>query len=70
MQSYRDETATTAGASTFTPAGAPLVRSQKASNINDDLGKYRNLYEQTMNPFEAFRGRVSPSGLLTDNSLT
>lgn len=59
MQSYRDETATTAGASSFTPVGAPLVRSQRVSNVNDDLGKYRNLYEQTMNPFEAFRGRVS-----------
>jgi homeobox protein cut-like len=63
MQSYRDETATTAGSSSFTPAGAPLVRSQKAGNVNDDLGKYRNLYEQTMNPFEAFRGRVSPASL-------
>lgn len=25
----------------------------------DDIGKYKDKYEESMNPFEAFKGRVS-----------
>lgn len=42
MQSYE-------GSSSLDPL--PTVR-------QDDLGKYRARYEEAMNPFEAFRGRV------------
>lgn len=49
LQSYRQD----AGPSNSLYPAAP------AKEKNEDLGKYRNLYEQSMNPFEAFRGRVS-----------
>ena len=44
MQSYKEDT------STMDPL--PAAR-------HDDLSKYRARYEEAMNPFEAFRGRVS-----------
>lgn len=59
MQSYSDESATTAGPSNFMPSNTALNRAQPMNGRRDDFGKYRNLYEQNMNPFEAFRGRVS-----------
>lgn len=51
MQSYREEPVV----SQLDPLpanGAPRHRA-------DDMGKYRARYEEAMNPFEAFRGRVS-----------
>jgi hypothetical protein len=29
----------------------------------DDIGKYKDKYEESMNPFEAFKGRVSVVGM-------
>lgn len=52
MQSYREES--TSGArpvSQLDPLPAP--------SRGDDMGKYHQRYEEAMNPFEAFRGRVS-----------
>lgn len=49
MQSYRD-----AGPNaTLTTSAAPI-----GSGVNDGISKYSSMYEQSMNPFEAFRGRV------------
>ena len=45
MQSYREDSQ-----SQLNPL--PAAR-------QDDLSKYRARYEEAMNPFEAFRGRVS-----------
>lgn len=45
MQSYREDTQ-----SQLDPL--PVAR-------QDDLSKYHARYEEAMNPFEAFRGRVS-----------
>ncbi|GAA6006458.1 CCAAT displacement transcription factor COY1 [Rhodotorula paludigena] len=49
LQSYRDE------------GGAMAARAQAGfSNVvrgDEELGKYQNKYEESMNPFEAFRGR-------------
>ena len=45
MQSYRED-----AQSQLNPL--PAAR-------QDDLSKYRTRYEEAMNPFEAFRGRVS-----------
>lgn len=40
--------------------GANSLRSLVGNSKRDEeLGKYRNLYEDSMNPFEAFKGRVS-----------
>lgn len=55
LQSYRQDAGPSAGsgggAGKLYPAAPPKDK-------NEDLGKYRSLYEQSMNPFEAFRGRV------------
>lgn len=56
MQSYRDEVA--AGPSTSTLNPISRNRAEGAGRT-DDLSKYRARYEDAMNPFEAFRGRVS-----------
>lgn len=46
------------GPSSSGQAGSSL-RSLVGNNRRDEeLGKYRNLYEDSMNPFEAFKGRV------------
>lgn len=62
MQSYGDD-GPIAGPSASTSGGA-YSRAQPARGA-DAVGKYRTLYEQSVNPFEAFRGRVSdlPLGL-------
>jgi len=31
------------------------------SKRDEELGKYRSLYEESMNPFEKFRGHVRPT---------
>ena len=49
MQSYRD-----GGNATLTGSAAPI-----STGASDGISKYSSLYEQSMNPFEAFRGRVS-----------
>jgi len=53
LQSYRQD----AGPS-GTTSGSRLYPAAPAKEKNEDLGKYRSLYEQSMNPFEAFRGKV------------
>ena len=54
MQSYREEAGSRPVTSQLDPLPVP-------SGSSDDMGKYRTRYEEAMNPFEAFRGRVSPS---------
>jgi hypothetical protein len=51
MQSYREEAGSRPPVSQLDPLPAPSVR--------DDMSTYRARYEEAMNPFEAFRGRVS-----------
>jgi homeobox protein cut-like len=51
MQSYREES----GSRPLTQQLDPLP--PPSGNI-DDLSKYSTRYEEAMNPFEAFRGRV------------
>lgn len=53
MQSYREEAGFRPPVSQLDPLPAPVGR--------DDLSTYRARYEEAMNPFEAFRGRVSES---------
>ncbi|KAH7339558.1 CASP C terminal-domain-containing protein [Rhizoctonia solani] len=47
MQSYRDE-----GSASW---------SSVTAQANSDLGKYRTMYEDSLNPFQAFRGQVNGS---------
>ena len=54
MQSYRENTTN----STLDPL--PAGPSSSAA----EMTKYRTRYEESMNPFEAFRGRVSPCAVM------
>lgn len=55
MQSYREQPAV----SQLDPLpGTPTDVHGGSSRNGDDLNKWRKRYEETMNPFEAFRGRV------------
>lgn len=58
MQSYREEAA---GSRPLTSQLNPLPAPPGGGERSDDMGKYRARYEESMNPFEAFRGRVSSS---------
>lgn len=51
MQSYREDSGSRP-VSQLDPLPPP-------SGGADDMSKYRARYEEAMNPFEAFRGRVS-----------
>lgn len=51
MQSYREESSSRPPVSQLNPLPAPVTRP-------DDMSKYHARYEESMNPFEAFRGRV------------
>jgi homeobox protein cut-like len=57
MQSYREDSVT----SQLNPLQAPSSSSSRPltgnGNSADDMGKWRARYEESMNPFEAFRGR-------------
>lgn len=53
MQSYREEAGSRPPTSQLDPLPAPEGRL-------DDITKYQTRYEEAMNPFEAFRGRVNP----------
>ncbi|KAG8927470.1 hypothetical protein FRC01_007453 [Tulasnella sp. 417] len=60
MQSYRD-----AGPSaTLTTSAAPI-----GTGANDGISKYSSMYEQSMNPFEAFRGREAARAVQALNPL-
>lgn len=50
LQSYRDDAASGAARS------GPF---QTIVRVDEELGKWQKGYEDSMNPFEAFRGRVS-----------
>jgi homeobox protein cut-like len=52
MQSYREEAGSRPPTTQLDPLPVPAARL-------DDMSKYHERYEETMNPFEAFRGRVS-----------
>jgi homeobox protein cut-like len=56
MQSYQGDSL---GAGPSASASSVYSRAQQPTSNGDSIGKYRSLYEQNMNPFEAFRGRVS-----------
>jgi homeobox protein cut-like len=53
MQSYRDD-----GLPAGPSSSSSSYRNILPSKRDDPLGKYRSKYEESMNPFEAFRGRV------------
>lgn len=58
MQSYREESASRPVTQLDPLPALP------SSSRSDDMSKYRARYEEAMNPFEAFRGRVGCNSLL------
>lgn len=56
MQSYQSEASGSGVRGTLDPLPAT------SNGRPDDIGKYRTRYEEAMNPFEVFRGRVSVWG--------
>jgi len=66
MQSYRDEAANPNQPGLPTPAtsGRPLIMARE-----DEMTRYRSAYEESMNPFEAFRGREAARAVKALNPL-
>jgi homeobox protein cut-like len=58
MQSYTDDGGMGAAGPSTSRRGEVLSSSASSSKRDDALWKYRSKYEESMNPFEAFRGRV------------
>lgn len=54
MQSYRDSTP-----GTSTPAGTASMLNGAMRSREDEIGRYKDKYDESLNPFEAFKGRVS-----------
>lgn len=69
LQSYRDDSSS---ASMITgPSGSRINSSSLPSAVSrkdEELSKYRGIYEEHMNPFEKFRGRVSEHLLVKGSS--
>ncbi len=55
MQSYRTEESHAEPSSYASGGGLSSAMNRR----EDDIGKYKDRYEESMNPFEAFKGRVS-----------
>lgn len=65
MQSYREQGSVSqldplppSSSSIFNGSGSGNVSGSGSGGGRDELGKWRTRYEEAMNPFEAFRGRV------------
>lgn len=58
MQSYRDGATSIPMAGPSGTNGGSMLTGVMRSR-EDDIGKYKDKYEESMNPFEAFKGRVS-----------
>ncbi len=73
MQSYRTDASTSAGyplsggsgsgssalGGAGSGSGGAGLLNGAMRNREDEIGKYKDKYEESMNPFEAFKGRVS-----------
>lgn len=62
MQSYRTDAASTPTAGPSSSGGAGMLNGVMR-NREDEIGRYKDKYEESMNPFEAFKGRVSDSDI-------
>lgn len=60
MQSYRDSGNNTAGPSNL--GGSAGILNGVMGRREEEIGRYKDKYEESMNPFEAFKGRVSGLG--------
>ena len=58
MQSYRTDASSAPIPGPSASGGAGMLNGVMR-NREDDIGRYKDKYEESMNPFEAFKGRVS-----------
>ena len=77
MQSYRDNGAGGSSNSGAGPSGSSNSMAGSAGMLNgvmgrreEEIGRYKDKYEESMNPFEAFKGRVSVSVPTSHDKLT
>lgn len=64
MQSYQSEASSSAVRGTLDPLPS------NSNGRTDDINKYRTRYEEAMNPFEVFRGRVRTPPCLHEGDRT
>lgn len=61
MQSYRDGSGAASGSGlpgTATPGSSAGILNGVMRSREDEIGKYKDKYDEHLNPFEAFKGRV------------
>jgi hypothetical protein len=64
VNTYRDGPNSVAGPSGSSGSGGGMLSGVMAGRRDEEMGRYKDKYEESMNPFEAFKGRVSlPPGL-------
>ncbi|KDQ21701.1 hypothetical protein BOTBODRAFT_211241 [Botryobasidium botryosum FD-172 SS1] len=68
MQSYRNEAAA-AGSGPSSSIRANASAPPASLTRHDEMGKYRSMYEERMNPFEAFRGREAARAVQALNPI-
>ncbi|KLT45785.1 putative Golgi vesicle transport-related protein [Cutaneotrichosporon oleaginosum] len=64
MQSYRDNTP-----GTSTPSGTAGMLNGALRSREDEIGRYKDKYDESLNPFEAFKGRESLRAIQALNPL-
>lgn len=67
MQSYRDVGMSTPG--TSTPGGSAGMLNGALRSRDDEIGKYKDKYNESLNPFEAFKGREAQRAIQALNPL-
>lgn len=72
MQSYRDGSGVNtsgAQAGTSTPGGTAGMLNGALRSREDDIGRYKDKYDESLNPFEAFKGREAQRAIQALNPL-
>lgn len=70
MQSYRDNVGPSGSqAGTSTPGGTAAMLNGALRSRDDEIGRYKDKYDESLNPFEAFKGREAQRAIQALNPL-
>lgn len=73
MQSYRDNAGgigmSGSHTGTSTPSGAAGMLNGALRSRDDEIGRYKDKYDESLNPFEAFKGREAQRAIQALNPL-